>query len=154
MAGLIPEPNNGNYAANGSTYSRPNAPVTAIQTSGFSQDQFLNGIFNASQFPVPVLGTDGSSSAIRQDMILIQNLDRQIILEVRAFQVPQQHLFFTVEQILFSDNPALLVGQPQDGIGKREGEVRAAFASLRRRRPSFGHRSRSRREPKRTRTSS
>jgi hypothetical protein len=51
---------NGDYNADGTTYDRPNGPATPIQTSGFSQQQFLNGIFTASQFGVPKLGTSGS----------------------------------------------------------------------------------------------
>jgi hypothetical protein len=51
---------NGDYNADGTTYDRPNGPTTPIQTSGFNQQQFLNGIFTASQFGVPKLGTSGS----------------------------------------------------------------------------------------------
>jgi hypothetical protein len=51
---------NGDYNADGTTYDRPNAPLTSIQTSGFSQQQFLNGIFTTSQFGVPKLGANGS----------------------------------------------------------------------------------------------
>src|SRR5215469_6267220 len=50
----------GEWQANGTAYARPNAPITPIQTSGFTQAQFLTGIFAASQFPTPVLGTDGT----------------------------------------------------------------------------------------------
>jgi len=50
----------GEWQANGTAYARPNGPVTAIQTSGFTQAQFLTGIFTASQFPTPALGTDGT----------------------------------------------------------------------------------------------
>ncbi|HEV3198411.1 MAG TPA: hypothetical protein VGZ73_10895, partial [Bryobacteraceae bacterium] len=51
---------NGDYNADGTTYDRPNAPLTQIQTSGFSQQQFLAGIFTTTQFPKPALGTTGS----------------------------------------------------------------------------------------------
>jgi hypothetical protein len=50
----------GDYNADGTTYDRPNGPVSQIQTSGFSQQQFLTGIFATSQFPKPTLGTTGS----------------------------------------------------------------------------------------------
>jgi hypothetical protein len=51
---------NGDYNADGTTYDRPDAPLTPIQTSGFSEQQFLTGIFTVSQFPKPTLGTAGS----------------------------------------------------------------------------------------------
>jgi len=51
---------NGDYNADGTALDRPNAPIAAIQSAGFSQNQFLNGIFTASQFPVPALGTNGN----------------------------------------------------------------------------------------------
>ena len=52
---------NGDYNADGTTGDRPNAPLTPIQTSGFSRQQLLvNGIFTVSQFPVPALGANGN----------------------------------------------------------------------------------------------
>jgi len=52
---------NGDYNADGTTGDRPNAPLTPIQTSGFSRDQLLStGIFTVSQFPVPTLGKSGT----------------------------------------------------------------------------------------------
>jgi hypothetical protein len=51
---------NGEWQGNGTPYARPNAPTTAVQTSGFTQAQFLTGIVPASAFSVPVLGTDGN----------------------------------------------------------------------------------------------
>jgi len=51
---------NGDYNADGTTYDRPDAPLAPIQTSGFSEQQFLTGIFTVSRFPKPTLGTAGS----------------------------------------------------------------------------------------------
>src|SRR5262249_16483855 len=39
---------------------RPNSPLTPLPASGFSRQQLLNGIFPASAFPIPALGTDGN----------------------------------------------------------------------------------------------
>ena len=62
----------GNWQANGTTYARPNATPTPIQTGGFTQAQYLNGIFpttalalagaavGPTQFSAPVLGSDGT----------------------------------------------------------------------------------------------
>jgi hypothetical protein len=50
----------GEWQANGTPYARPNAPVTPIQTGGFSEAQYLTGIFTASEFSAPTLGTDGT----------------------------------------------------------------------------------------------
>jgi hypothetical protein len=52
--------NSGDWNADGSAYARPNAPLTPIQTQGFSQQQYLTGFAKASAFTVPVLGTDGT----------------------------------------------------------------------------------------------
>jgi hypothetical protein len=52
---------NGDYNADGTTGDRPNAPLTPIQTSGFSREQLLStGIFTVSHFPVPTLGKSGT----------------------------------------------------------------------------------------------
>ncbi len=52
--------NSGDWNADGSTYARPNAPTTDVQTQGFSQEQYLTGIVKATSFSVPKLGTDGT----------------------------------------------------------------------------------------------
>ncbi len=59
--GVIPTiTNSGEWQANGTPYARPNAPTTSVQTTGFSEAQFLTGIVPASVFSVPMLGTDGN----------------------------------------------------------------------------------------------
>jgi Carboxypeptidase regulatory-like domain len=50
----------GDYNADGTASDRPNAPLSPIQMSGYSRAQFLNGIFPAASFPIPVKGTDGT----------------------------------------------------------------------------------------------
>jgi hypothetical protein len=50
----------GEWQANGTAYARPNAPTTHVQTGGFTQAQFLNGVVSASAFSIPTLGTDGN----------------------------------------------------------------------------------------------
>ena len=50
----------GDFNGDGTSNDRPNAPLTPLPTSGWSRQQFLTGIFPASAFPIPVLGTDGS----------------------------------------------------------------------------------------------
>ena len=58
---------NGDYNADGTTGDRPNAPLTPIQSSGFSREQLLTGIFpgatlaqQVALFPTPTLGTNGT----------------------------------------------------------------------------------------------
>jgi hypothetical protein len=51
---------NGDYNADGTNADRPNAPADSISRSGFSKQQFLNGVFSVPDFPKPVLGTDGT----------------------------------------------------------------------------------------------
>jgi hypothetical protein len=59
--GVVPTlTNSGDWNGDGSAYARPNAPVTPIQTGGFTQQQYLTGIAPVSAFSVPVLGTDGN----------------------------------------------------------------------------------------------
>jgi len=52
--------NGGDYNRDNNTGDRPNAPLTSIQMRGFSEQQFLNGVFAASVFPTPTPGTDGT----------------------------------------------------------------------------------------------
>src|SRR6185436_10129094 len=51
---------NGDYNADGTNADRPNAPADSISRTGFSKQQFLNGVFSVADFPKPVLGTDGT----------------------------------------------------------------------------------------------
>jgi hypothetical protein len=50
----------GDYNADNSTGDRPNAPLTAVKTVGFSRQQFITGIVPASIFPAPAPGADGN----------------------------------------------------------------------------------------------
>jgi hypothetical protein len=59
--GVVPTvTNSGDWNADGTTYARPNAPVTPVQTQGFTQQQYLTGVVPTSVFSVPTLGTDGN----------------------------------------------------------------------------------------------
>ena len=59
--GVVPTvTNSGDWNADGTTYARPNAPITPVQTGGFSEQQYLTGIVKTSAFSVPALGTDGN----------------------------------------------------------------------------------------------
>ena len=50
----------GDYNADGSNYDVPNIPSFGPHLSGQSRSKFLNGIFAASSFPLPQLGTEGT----------------------------------------------------------------------------------------------
>jgi hypothetical protein len=50
----------GDYNADNTGGDRPNAPTTAIQTVGFSRDQFVTGILPGSAFTAPALGANGN----------------------------------------------------------------------------------------------
>jgi hypothetical protein len=50
----------GGGAVGGGVYDRPNVPVAGTIKTSFSQQDFLNGLFSASAFPVPALGTNGN----------------------------------------------------------------------------------------------
>ena len=50
----------GDYNADGSNYDVPNAPSFGNHLNGKNKSDYLNGIFTASQFPLPALGTEGN----------------------------------------------------------------------------------------------
>ncbi|MGA2118846.1 MAG: carboxypeptidase regulatory-like domain-containing protein [Bryobacteraceae bacterium] len=51
----------GDWTADGTTGdARPDAPAASVQRSGFSRAQYIHGMFPASVFPIPTLGTDGT----------------------------------------------------------------------------------------------
>lgn len=50
----------GDYNADGTNYDTPDVPSFGRHLSGRSKDQFLNGIFSASDFPVPAPGVEGN----------------------------------------------------------------------------------------------
>jgi hypothetical protein len=52
--------NGGDYNADGSNYDVPNAPTFGNHLNGEKKNDYLSGIFTASQFPVPALGTEGN----------------------------------------------------------------------------------------------
>jgi hypothetical protein len=50
----------GGGAVGGGFYDRPDAPAPGTIDTDFSQDDFVNGLFNASDFPKPQPGRSGS----------------------------------------------------------------------------------------------
>jgi hypothetical protein len=50
----------GDYNADGSNYDVPNTPTFGNHLSGQKKANYLKGVFTASQFPIPSLGTEGS----------------------------------------------------------------------------------------------
>jgi len=50
----------GDLNADNNAGDRPNAPAAGIKTSGWSQDEYLNGIFKVSDFPLPAQGENGN----------------------------------------------------------------------------------------------
>jgi len=57
MGGAYPR---GDFNADNTAGDRPNAPLTAIKSAGWSRQEFLDGIFKVADFPKPALGTDGN----------------------------------------------------------------------------------------------
>ena len=58
-AGAIVGNNGCDYNADGTNFDRPNAPSFGDSTGGSNQD-FINGVFKAADFPVPALGQPGT----------------------------------------------------------------------------------------------
>jgi hypothetical protein len=50
----------GDFNADGTNYDRPNAPVASVKSQDFTKQEFLDGIFRVSDFPLPKLGTFGN----------------------------------------------------------------------------------------------
>lgn len=50
---------NGDYNADNTGGDRPNQPAASIKRSGYTKQEFLNGIFTVADFPKPVGGTVG-----------------------------------------------------------------------------------------------
>ena len=50
----------GDYNADNNGGDRPNAPAAGIKTSGWSQEEYLNGIFKVADFPRPAPGENGN----------------------------------------------------------------------------------------------
>ena len=50
----------GDFNADGNGGDRPNAPASTVKQSGWSQDEYLNGIFKVTDFPVPAPGQNGN----------------------------------------------------------------------------------------------
>jgi hypothetical protein len=51
---------NGDFNADGNGGDRPNAPSGSVKQSGWSQEEYLSGIFQVSDFPRPAAGQNGS----------------------------------------------------------------------------------------------
>jgi hypothetical protein len=50
----------GDFNADGNGGDRPNAPASSVKQSGWSQEEYLAGIFLVSDFPVPAAGQNGN----------------------------------------------------------------------------------------------
>jgi hypothetical protein len=50
----------GDFNADGNSGDRPNAPAASVKQGGWSKDQYLAGIFLASDFPRPAVGENGN----------------------------------------------------------------------------------------------
>jgi hypothetical protein len=51
---------NGDFNADGNGGDRPNTPTGGVKTSGWSQEEYLAGIFRVADFPVPAAGQNGN----------------------------------------------------------------------------------------------
>jgi hypothetical protein len=54
------QPGSGDYNADGYNYDFPNTPSFGYNISNTSRHAYLNGLFPASAFPVPAMGTEGN----------------------------------------------------------------------------------------------
>jgi hypothetical protein len=50
----------GDFNADGNLGDRPNAPASTVKQAGWSTDEYLSGMFRASDFPTPANGQNGN----------------------------------------------------------------------------------------------
>lgn len=74
-AGQVIGNSGGDYNADGSDYDVPNVPSFGNHVSGQSRQKFLTGLFPASAFPTPSLGTEGSLGRNTYDQAGYNNVD-------------------------------------------------------------------------------
>ena len=75
----------GDYNADGFNYDVPNAPSFGNHLSGQSKQNFLNGLFPASAFSTPALGTEGNLGRNTFDQPGLSNVDLTL---TRSFNTP------------------------------------------------------------------
>jgi hypothetical protein len=73
------------YNADGTNNDRPNTPAFGDSKSGLSNDDFLNGIFTAADFPAPGLGQRGNLGRNTFTGPRYFNVDLAL---VKSFRVP------------------------------------------------------------------
>ncbi len=74
-AGAVVANTGGDYNGDGSNYDVPNTPSFGPHLSGQSRSKFITGLFPASAFPVPRLGTEGSLGRNTYDQPGYNNVD-------------------------------------------------------------------------------
>jgi hypothetical protein len=87
------------YNADGEQNDRPNAPAFGSSRTGLSNDDFLNGIFTASDFPTPTPGSVGNLGRNSFRGPRYFNVDLSLIKSVRVPWVtgPSANVQFRVE---------------------------------------------------------
>jgi hypothetical protein len=65
----------GDYNADGNNYDVPNAPTFGRHLSGQKKKNYLNGLFSASSFPAPPLGSEGNLGRNTYDQPGYDNVD-------------------------------------------------------------------------------
>jgi hypothetical protein len=92
-AGAIVGNSGCDYNADGTNYDRPNVPAFGDSKSG-SNDDFVNGLFRASDFPVPALGQPGTLGRNTFTGPRYFNVDLAL---VKSFQVSRADLQLRLE---------------------------------------------------------
>ncbi len=92
-AGAIVGNSGCDYNADGTNFDRPNVPAFGDSKTGSNQD-FINGIFQASDFPVPGLGQNGTLG--RNTFYGPRYFDVDVVL-VKGFKVSRANLQLRLE---------------------------------------------------------
>jgi hypothetical protein len=104
------------YNADGTNYDRPNVPAFGDSKSG-SNDEFVNGIFSASDFPVPGLGQQGTLGRNTFTGPRYFNVDMALVKSFKASRADLQlrlEAFNAFDSVNFL-NPVADLSSPQFG---------------------------------------
>src|SRR6185436_5448393 len=115
-AGAIVGNSGCDYNADGTNYDRPNVPAFGDSKSG-SNDDFVNGIFTASDFPVPGLGQNGTLGRNTFTGPRYFNVDLALVKSFRAGRSDLQlrlEAFNAFDSVNFL-NPVSDLSSPQFG---------------------------------------
>jgi hypothetical protein len=105
------------YNADGTNFDRPNVPSFGESKSGLSNDDFINGIFAASDFPAPALGQPGALGRNTFRGPRYFNVDLALIKSFRAARFSGKGADVQLRLEAFNAFDTLNLGNPENNLG-------------------------------------